>query len=98
MTAVEQKKELIRLAASLLQDPPTSSSELDERYQKIRSIIEVLEPDKERLLHLLGDIDADFSPVRRMYPYHSGNFPKSSVVANEYRFFVRSIESYIQSL
>jgi archaellum component FlaC len=97
---MSKKEELIRLTDSLLQNPPHALPELKERYQKIRSIIEALETGKEDLPRLLNSLDADFEPVRKLYPYHSEDFLNQSVsvLADEYRFFVGGIRSYIKSL
>lgn len=94
-------KKLESCVSSLLNDPPPSAYDLEHRYEEIRKIIADIETTKQELAHVLKGLDADFQPVRRIYPYQSPGFLSrvgTSVLANEYRFFVGSLQAYVQGI
>ena len=95
---------LTGLVGSLLDEPPATAQELEDRYLNIKNLITTIESGMGRrdvLGDLLSSIDTNFNRVHRTYPLLKPGFLDevgSSLFATQYRFFVGGLESYLRKL
>jgi hypothetical protein len=100
-TALASISELESLVGSLEQGPPPSRSDFEELYSKhIRGAIKQIEGRGKRqsTRKLLRILDSDFHDVMIVYsPSRPNPQPEKSVFAQEYRFFVSSLKTYLDA-
>ncbi|HXQ73464.1 MAG TPA: hypothetical protein VN844_23390 [Pyrinomonadaceae bacterium] len=102
VTSLASISELETLVGYLEQGPPASRSDFEEMYSKhIRGAITQIEGRGERRQStpkILRILDSDFQDVMVVYsPSCPNPQPEKSVFAQEYRFFVSTLKTYLEA-
>ena len=101
VTSLASISALESLVGSLEQGPPASRSDFEKLYSKqIRGAIKQIEGRGKRqsTRKLLRILDSDFRDVMVVYsPSCPNPQPEKSVFAQEYKFFVSTLKTYLDA-